>query len=105
VWLSPIQAAIIPVSKNFLNYAQEIYHILKQENIRIKLDDRNEKVGYKIRDWEVNHKPNYLLVVGEKEESEKKVSVRKIKKGDLGQMRIEEFIEKIQREIKEKITN
>lgn len=104
-WLSPIQVAIVPVSKNFLYYANEIFKVLKKENLRVKLDDRNEKVGYKIRDWEVNHKPNYILVAGEKEEKDNKVAVRQLKKGDLGQMTVEEFIEKIKYEIQNKIVN
>jgi len=102
VWLAPVQVAVIPVSQNFLDYASEVKKALRSKGIRVELDERNEKVGYKIRDWETQKVP-YMLIVGEKEVAESQVSVRKHKSGDLGKMSLSEFSDKIYSEIKNKI--
>ena len=97
-WLAPIQVAIIPVSQNFFEYAEEIKAKLKEKNIRVELDYRNEKIGYKIRDWETQKVP-YMLILGEKEKSSNTISLRKHKEGDKGTMQIDEFISNITVEI------
>lgn len=104
LWLAPIQAAVLPVSQNFLEYAKSVTETLKQNNIRVELDDRNEKVGYKIRDWETQKIP-YMLIVGEKEQSSNSVSVRKHKEGDQGALALSDFIDKITVQIKNKDIN
>lgn len=102
LWLAPTQTAIIPVSQNFINYAYEIAKDLKKNGIRVEVDERNEKIGYKIRDWEMQKVP-YMLIVGEKEKETGSVSVRKHKEGDKGSLGLIEFIDKIAVEIKNKI--
>ena len=101
LWLAPTQAVVIPVSQNFLEYSEHILQELKNNNIRAELDDRNEKVGYKIRDWELKKIP-YMIILGEKEESSKNISVRQHRKGDLGSFALSDFIDKITIEIKNK---
>ena len=97
-WLAPIQVAIIPVSQNFFEYAEKVKEQLKEKNIRVELDYRNEKIGYKIRDWETQKVP-YMLILGEKEKSSNTISLRKHKEGDKGTMQIDEFISNITVEI------
>ena len=101
VWLAPIQAQIIPVSQKFNKYAQEIKKQLKEEKIRVELNDSDETLGKKIREGQLQKIP-YLLIVGEKEEKAKTVAVRDRKKGDLGPVKIDKFIEQIKEEIEEK---
>ncbi len=102
LWLAPVQAVVLPISDAFISYAEEIVGTLKKNDIRIELDYRNEKIGYKIRDWETKKVP-YMLVVGEKEKNSSTVSVRIHKKGDIGQMTIGELISRIKDEIDRKI--
>jgi threonyl-tRNA synthetase len=90
IWLSPEQIAILPISEKFQEYAETVFTDLQEKDIRGYLDSRDEKIGRKIRDAEVQKVP-YMLVVGEKEQAEGKVSVRKKGEGDLGSMTIEEF--------------
>ncbi len=90
VWLAPTQVAVLPISDVFIEYAREVYETLKDSDVRVELDDRNEKVGYKIRDWETKKVP-FMLVVGEKEKVGGLVSVRQHKKGDQGTVKREEF--------------
>jgi threonyl-tRNA synthetase len=101
VWLSPVQVKVLPISDKFLPYAQTILQKLKNADIRAEVDDRNEKIGKKIRDTELMKVP-YMLVVGEKEMNEEKVAIRRQGKGDLGTKSAEEFIEEIKIEIKER---
>ena len=101
LWLAPTQVVVIPVSQNFMDYSSKIFKELKNNNIRVELDERSEKVGYKIRDWEMKKIP-YMLIIGDKEESTGKISVRKHKKGDLGSFELAEFINNINNEIKTK---
>ncbi|HOR60748.1 MAG TPA: threonine--tRNA ligase [Bacteroidales bacterium] len=104
LWLTPQQVVILPISEKFNNYSQKVLDLLKNCDIRGEIDDRNEKIGRKIRDNELNRIP-YLLIVGEKEVENNTISVRKQGEGDLGVMEIEEFVELINKEIKEYFTN
>jgi threonyl-tRNA synthetase len=90
LWLSPEQIAILPISEKFQEYADSVYKILEENDIRGYVDNRDEKIGRKIRDAEVKKIP-FMLIVGEKEQAENKVSVRYHTKGDIGSMGIEEF--------------
>ncbi|MBU2473049.1 threonine--tRNA ligase, partial [Patescibacteria group bacterium] len=94
VWLSPIQAQIIPVSQKFNKYGEQIVKQLKEENIRTELNDNNDTLGKKIREGELQKIP-YLLIVGEKEEKSNSIAVRNRKKGNLGPLKVNKFIEKI----------
>ena len=98
VWISPIQVKILPISDSQLEYANEVAEKLKSHNIRLEVDDRNEKIGYKIREAQLQKIP-YMLVLGEKESKEKLVAVRDRKEGDLGAITLEEFISKINEKI------
>lgn len=100
-WLSPIQVVILPVSENYVSYAEKVYQSFWDKNIRVELDKRNEKVGYKIREWETQKVP-YMIIVGEKESTSNSISIRKHKKGDLGIFEIEKFLELILDEIRNK---
>ncbi|MCL6100119.1 MAG: threonine--tRNA ligase [Bacteroidetes bacterium] len=100
-WLAPIQAVVLPVSQNFSDYAQSVFQSLRKDNIRVELDDRSEKIGYKIREWE-NQKVPYMLIVGEKEKESGAVSVRLHKVGDKGSMLVDEFKKLILEEINNK---
>ncbi len=102
-WLAPTQAVVIPISQNFMDYAEEVNSILKKNKVKVKLDSRNEKIGYKIREWETQKVP-YMLIVGEKEREAKTVSLRIHKEGDKGSMSLDEFISIFNTDI-EKFTN
>ncbi len=102
VWLAPVQAKILPISDKFNDYAYELRDKLKEKRIRVELDGRAEKIGYKIREAQLQRIP-YMLIVGEKEVSDNLVSVRKRDHGDLGQMKIEDFISNIVEEIENKV--
>ena len=103
-WLAPVQVSVIPVSQNYIEYAKKIVNLLKENNIRVELDERNEKIGYKIRECETQKVP-YMLILGEKEKTAGNVSVRKHKEGDKGTLSITEFIDNITDEIKNKLIN
>lgn len=98
-WLAPVQVKVLPISDKFLPYANSILESLKNADIRGEVDDRNEKIGKKIRDTELMRVP-YMLVVGEKEMNEGKVAIRRQGKGDAGVKSIEEFITELSAEIK-----
>ncbi len=104
VWLTPDQAVILPISEKFNDYAKTVSNLLNNYDIRTLIDERNEKIGKKIRDNELKRIP-YLLVIGEKEESAGTVSVRKQGEGDKGVMKPEEFISLVKDEIKKEIGN
>ena len=104
LWLAPIQVKVLPISDKFLPYAQTILQKLKNADIRAEVDDRNEKIGKKIRDTELLKVP-YMLVVGEKEMNEGIVSIRRQGKGDAGTKNTEEFILETITEIKERRDN
>jgi threonyl-tRNA synthetase len=101
LWLSPVQAVVIPITDEQKEYALSIIQKMKQSNVRVEIDDRNEKINYKIRECEVKKIP-YMLVVGEKEKQSNTVSVRRHKKGDLGVKPIDEFLHNFVKEISEK---
>lgn len=103
-WLAPVQAAVIPVSEKFIDYAAKVKDKLKENGIFVELDERNEKIGYKIRDWETQKVP-YMLIVGEKEQNAGTVSVRKHGEGDKGSIDLSGFIADIKEEIKNKTIN
>lgn len=92
LWLSPDQIAVLPISEKYTDYAQEVFASLQQHDIRGFMDNRDEKIGKKIRDAEVQKVP-FMLVVGEKEQAEQKVSVRRHGQGDLGSFSLAEFAE------------
>lgn len=98
LWLAPDQAIILPISEKYENYAKKVLHLLNNYEIRTLIDERNEKTGKKIRDAETRKIP-YMLIVGEKEESEGTVSVRRHGHGDLGTHSIESFVKIIEEEI------
>lgn len=100
-WLAPVQVKILPISDKFLNYAKDVLLKLKNQDIRAEIDDRNEKIGKKIRDTELSKVP-YMLVVGEKEAAEGKASVRRQGKGDMGAKSVDEFLREVAVEIKER---
>ena len=100
-WLAPLQVKILPISDKFMDYANTIFQTLKKADIRAEIDDRNEKIGRKIRDTEMAKVP-YMLVIGEKEMSEGKVSVRRQGKGDMGAKDLTEFVHELVAEIKER---
>ena len=99
VWLSPTQVKVIPITDKQLDYAKNVYEKLLAEDIRVELDSRPEKMGYKIREAQVQKIP-YMLVIGDKEIEAGAVGVRKRAEGDIGQISVEEFISKIKDEIK-----
>jgi threonyl-tRNA synthetase len=99
LWLTPTQVKILPISDKFLPYAENVLAQLKNADIRAEIDDRNEKIGKKIRDTELAKVP-YMAVVGEKEVNEGKLSIRKQGKGDIGVQLVDEFIRFIQEEVK-----
>lgn len=101
VWLAPLQVKILPITEKFLSYAQLLQQQLKKASIRVEVDDRNEKIGKKIREAEMQHVP-YMLVVGEKEMNENTVSVRRRGQGDIGTSSLESFIKIIQQQITER---
>lgn len=94
VWLAPKQVAILPISDRHLAYAEKIEAIFRQQHIRCETDERSEKIGKKIRDAEIKKIP-YMLVLGDKEEQESKLSVRRHGEGDKGQMSIESFVKQV----------
>ncbi|WP_343703040.1 threonine--tRNA ligase [Chitinophaga sp.] len=98
LWLTPTQVKILPISDKFLPYSEKVAELLKKAEIRAEIDDRNEKIGKKIREAELAKIP-YMLVVGEKEEADGKVAVRRQAKGDLGTMGTAEFIKVVEDEV------
>jgi threonyl-tRNA synthetase len=98
VWLSPVQVKILSVSEAYNEYAKSVLEELAKMGIRAELDDRNEKLGYKIREAQMEKVP-YMLIVGQKEKDENQVSVRSRDDGDLGASDIHEFIQKVENEI------
>jgi len=101
VWLSPLQVKILPISDKFMDFAEGVKKQLKAVGVRVEIDDRSEKIGKKIRDTELQRVP-YMLVVGEKETLENKLSVRRQGKGDLGMQDTQLFIDAIIQEIHER---
>ena len=102
LWLTPTQVAVLPISEKYNDYANRVADTLGEQGVRATVDMRNEKIGRKIRDNEVKHIP-YLLIVGEKEEADGNVAVRKQGAQDLGTMSVDEFAKKINEEVAELI--
>ncbi|HIT78477.1 MAG TPA: threonine--tRNA ligase [Candidatus Limihabitans stercoravium] len=100
-WLTPVQIKVLPISGNFQQYAEEVTEKLLNAGLRVELDDRNEKIGYRIREAQLQKTP-YMLVLGEKEQQTQLVAVRHRKDGDIGTMSAEEFIARINKEVEEK---
>ncbi|MGM0419603.1 MAG: threonine--tRNA ligase [Bacillota bacterium] len=100
-WLAPVQAKIIPISDDQKEYAAQVQNRLQNFNIRVEVDKRDEKVGYKIREAQVEQVP-YMLIVGSREEEDGTVSVRDRREGDLGAISLQNFINDINKEIAEK---
>ena len=103
LWISPVQCKVLPISKAQHSKAFEIFKELSKHNFRVEFDDRNEKIGYKIREAQLEKVP-YMLIIGDKEIEENKVAVRSRKNGDLGSISLAEFINKISEQIKTKST-
>ena len=98
LWLMPVQMVIIPISDKFNDYAQSIYSKLKNNNIRVHIDTRSEKMGAKIRTAEISKIP-IMIIVGEKEVNDKSISVRRKFSGDMGSLKLDAFIDSINEEI------
>ncbi len=103
LWLAPDQVAILPVSEKYNDYAYKVMKALKMQDIRGEVDDRNEKMGRKIRDNELKRIP-YLLIVGEREEENNEVSVRKQGDGDKGTMKLDAFAQDLKKEIEQMLS-
>ena len=103
-WLAPIQVKVLPLSEKYQDYADEVYRKLNQAGFRVELDDRAEKIGYKIREAQLEKVP-YMLIVGEKEIEDQLVSVRSRIDGDLGQMDLDAFKAKLKIEVDERVLN
>jgi len=102
LWLAPTQVKILPISENYSEYAKSVEKALRKAKIRVEVDNRAEKIGYKIREAQLEKVP-YMLIVGEKEENEKLVSVRSRKEGDKGSMDIESLINLLSDETENKV--
>jgi threonyl-tRNA synthetase len=102
LWLTPDQAVVLPISEKFNDYAHEVAKQLNMMDVRTLVDDRNEKIGKKIRDNELKRIP-YLLIVGEKEAQNSEISVRKQGEGDKGSMKITTFAENLAEEVEKMI--
>jgi threonyl-tRNA synthetase len=103
LWLAPVQVKILPISDKFMEYAKNVLNKLKIADIRVEIDERTEKIGKKIRDTELMKVP-YMLVIGEREMNEEKISVRRQGKGDAGTKLVDEFVTMITEEIKSRST-
>ena len=101
-WLSPVQVKVLPISEKYMDYAEKVFAQLKEAGIRVEIDNRAEKIGYKIREARLQKVP-YMLVVGAKEEEEGKVSVRSRFLGDEGAKDLGEFIVSLKEEIKGRV--
>jgi len=98
LWLAPVQVKVIPITDKHHEYANKVANMLEQKDIRVEVDYRNEKVGYKIREAQLEKIP-YMVIVGDKEEAEGTVSIRARKEGDIGTERMDTFINKLMNEI------
>ncbi len=101
-WLAPVQVKVLPISDKFMDYAEAVNRKLEEAGIRSELDTRSEKIGYKIREAQMQKIP-YMLVLGQKEEESGVISVRSRFEGDEGQKNLDEFIQEIQKEIADKV--
>ena len=97
-WLAPVQVKVLPISDKHLEYANKVKEALQDREVRVEVDDRAEKIGYKIREAQLQKVP-YMLIVGDKEQEQGAVGVRDRKEGDLGAMKLEAFVSKITEEV------
>ncbi|MEJ8554084.1 threonine--tRNA ligase [Tepidibacter sp. Z1-5] len=104
LWLAPVQVKVLPISDKYIDYANKVKEILFDKGIRVEIDNRAEKIGYKIREAQLEKVP-YMLVVGEKEQENNEISVRSRDKGEVGSISVDEFIESILKEEKEKVNS
>lgn len=100
-WLSPVQVKILPISNKFNSYSEKIKDKLSSEGIRVEIDQKDEKIGYKIREAR-NERIPYIIIIGEKEEAENNISLRSRSNGDEGTLNLEDLIERINNEVKNK---
>ncbi|MBS5983214.1 threonine--tRNA ligase [Clostridium butyricum] len=100
-WLAPVQVKVLPISDKFNNYCDEVVKQFNENGIRVEIDQRNEKIGYKIREAR-NERVPYIVIIGEKEEGEGNISLRSRKNGDEGSINVRDLIERINNEIKNK---
>ena len=91
LWLAPVQARVLPISEKFVDYAKQVEKELVNAGVRVEVDESNEKLGYKIRQCELQKIP-YKIIVGEKEQAEGLIAVNKRKEGDKGQMTVADFL-------------
>jgi threonyl-tRNA synthetase len=98
LWLAPAQAAVLPIADRHVDYAREVARRLREAGLRCEVDERSESVGKKIREAEVSKVP-YMLVVGDQEQTDGTVAVRRHREGDLGAVAVEEFAERARDEI------
>lgn len=102
LWLAPVQVKILPIGEGHIEYANKVKDILEENHLRVEVDARNEKIGYKIREAQLKKVP-YMLVVGDKEMAEELVAVRSRSEGELGQLTIEDFTKRAVEEVKSKV--
>ena len=98
-WLAPVQIRILPIADKHKEYSEKLKKQLEDLDLKVELDEREEKIGYKIREAQLQKIP-YMLIIGDKEVEANAVGVRSRKDGDIGQMSVEDFVQKIQEEIK-----
>ena len=103
VWLAPTQAKVLLVSEKYADYGKKVYEALRNAHVRVELDDRNEKIGYMIRDAQVIDRVPYMLIIGQQEEENGTVSVRNRDTAETVTMPLDEFISKITGEIKNRV--
>jgi threonyl-tRNA synthetase len=102
IWLSPVQVKILPIIDKHYDYAYKVKKLLEQNDIRVEVDTRNEKIGYKIREAQMEKTP-YMLVIGDKEMDNNSVAVRSRKDGDMGTISVQDFVDKVLEEIRAKV--
>ena len=102
VWLAPTQVKILPISDKYMDYANEVKKALFDAGVRVEMDDRAEKIGFKIREAQLQKVP-YMLVVGEKEAAENQVAVRSRDKGEMGSMSLNDFVSMVVKEDEERV--
>ncbi|MBO5927757.1 MAG: threonine--tRNA ligase, partial [Clostridia bacterium] len=100
LWLAPTQVKILPVSEKFEEYSKEIYQMLKDNGVRVELDLRSEKIGYKIREAQAVDRAYYMLIIGQREQDERTVSARNRNTGETATLTLSDFVETCLNEIK-----
>jgi len=103
-WLAPVQVKVLPISEKYHDYAWDVVNELKRSGLRVEIDERAEKIGYKIREAQLSKSP-YMLIVGQKEEEDKAVSVRSRIEGDKGSMATADFVAHVRKEVEERTLN